>query len=101
MIVVVGVIGRLRDRGARFLTARKTSLVPVANPGVRTELQTIEGWRERELRRAGFAPPLAAAVAREGGYDLHALLDLVGRGCAPELAVRILAPLDGPPEPAA
>jgi hypothetical protein len=101
MIVLVGVIARLRVRLPRFLTAGKTSPVAVANPGVRTELQTIEGWRERELRRAGFAPELAASVAREGEYDLHALLDLVGRGCAPELAVRILAPLDGPPEPAA
>jgi hypothetical protein len=27
-------------------------------------------------------------------FDLHALLELVDRGCAPDLAVRILAPLD-------
>jgi hypothetical protein len=26
--------------------------------------------------------------------DLHQLLELVDRGCPPELAVRILAPLD-------
>jgi hypothetical protein len=26
--------------------------------------------------------------------DLHALLELVAAGCPPELAVRILAPLD-------
>jgi hypothetical protein len=33
-------------------------------------------------------------VANETGFDLHALLELVERGCEPELAVRILAPLD-------
>jgi hypothetical protein len=27
-------------------------------------------------------------------YDLHALIDLVERGCPPELAVRILTPLE-------
>ena len=27
-------------------------------------------------------------------HDLHALLDLVDRGCTPALAERILAPLD-------
>jgi hypothetical protein len=27
--------------------------------------------------------------------DVHALIELVERGCRPELAARILAPLDG------
>jgi hypothetical protein len=27
-------------------------------------------------------------------YDLHALIELVERGCPPALAVRILGPLD-------
>ena len=27
-------------------------------------------------------------------YDLHELIELVQQGCAPELAVRILSPLD-------
>jgi hypothetical protein len=27
-------------------------------------------------------------------YDLHALIELVGRACRPELAARIVAPLD-------
>ena len=29
------------------------------------------------------------------GYDLHALIELVERGCPPALAIRILAPLPG------
>jgi hypothetical protein len=51
-------------------------------------------WRRRRLEQAGFSPLLAAGVARDGGYDLHRLLELVERGCSPELAVRILAPLE-------
>ena len=52
------------------------------------------GWRQVQLLRAGFTPPLAASIARERTMDLHALIELVERGCPPELAARILAPLD-------
>jgi hypothetical protein len=55
----------------------------------------VERWRRATLRRAGFEPRLAARVARAAGFDLHELLALVDRGCPPELAVRIVAPLDG------
>ena len=51
-------------------------------------------WRREQLLGAGFAPALAARVARDGQYDLHALIELHERGCPPDLAVRILAPLD-------
>jgi hypothetical protein len=51
-------------------------------------------WRRDQLVHAGFALPLAARVANDPRYDLHALIELVERGCDPELAVRILAPLD-------
>ncbi len=51
-------------------------------------------WRRRQLEQAGFSPLLAARVARDARYDLHHLLELLGRGCSPELAVRILAPLE-------
>jgi hypothetical protein len=43
---------------------------------------------------AGFAVADAARAARDERYDLHALVELVGRGCTPALALRILAPLD-------
>ena len=43
---------------------------------------------------AGFPRGLAARLARDTRYDLHALIELVERGCAPALAERILAPLD-------
>jgi hypothetical protein len=51
-------------------------------------------WRRRRLCGAGFAAALADRVARDCAMDLHALLGLVDRGCPPELAARILAPLD-------
>jgi hypothetical protein len=53
------------------------------------------------LERAGFAAPLAQALATDCRIDLHALLELVDRGCPPKLAARILAPLDAPPDGAA
>jgi hypothetical protein len=42
----------------------------------------------------GFPLPLALELAATPGVDLHALLALVDRGCPPELAARILAPID-------
>ena len=54
----------------------------------------VVAWRRRRLCRAGFEPALADLVAHECGMDLHALLELVDRGCPPPLAARILAPLD-------
>jgi hypothetical protein len=50
-------------------------------------------WRRRRLTEVGFPRALAGRLAR-GAYDLHALIELVERGCPPALAVRILAPLD-------
>ncbi len=56
--------------------------------------EAYAAWREDRLRAAGFAAALAAVIARDGRYDLHAVLELVDRGCPPALAVRIVAPLD-------
>jgi hypothetical protein len=52
-------------------------------------------WRREQLVRSGFPLVLATRVASDGGYDLHALIELLGHGCTPELAVRILAPIEG------
>jgi hypothetical protein len=51
-------------------------------------------WRARRLISAGFPIDLAQRLARTDRLDLHRLLELVDRGCPPELAARILAPLD-------
>jgi hypothetical protein len=55
----------------------------------------VIAWRVDRLRAAGLDERLAIRVAVDDGYDLHAVLDLVDRGCPPALAVRILAPIDG------
>jgi hypothetical protein len=51
-------------------------------------------WRRQQLVGSGFPLPLAARLAQDGRYDLHALIELTERGCRPELAVRILSPDD-------
>lgn len=51
-------------------------------------------WRREQLAQAGLPLPLAARLAKDPRYDLHALIELLERGCPPELAVRILAPLE-------
>jgi hypothetical protein len=60
-----------------------------------SETRSVVAWRRRQLRESGFPPSLAARVAEDERYDLHALIELVERGCRAELAVRILMPLDG------
>jgi hypothetical protein len=52
-------------------------------------------WRRMQLVRSGFPQRVAATVARDNRYDLHRLIELVEHGCPPELALRILAPLEG------
>lgn len=51
-------------------------------------------WRRSQLVRSGFPGALAARVAHDNRYDLHRLIELVESGCQPELALRILAPLE-------
>ena len=48
----------------------------------------------RRLVDAGFPLPLALDLAATPGVDLHALFALLDRGCPPELAARILAPIE-------
>jgi hypothetical protein len=45
------------------------------------------------LIQVGFEHDLAARLAADDRYDLHELLGLIDRGCPPDLAVRIAAPL--------
>lgn len=60
--------------------------------------QDLVRWRREQLSASAFPLPLAARLAENPHYDLHALIELVERGCPPELAARILAPLDEPQE---
>jgi hypothetical protein len=54
----------------------------------------LTNWKLEQLVRTGFDAELAASLAADRAMDLHALIELVERGCPPELAARILAPLD-------
>lgn len=59
----------------------------------RQSLDEAFTWRRRSLLLAGFPETLAAAVATDLRFDLHTVLQLVDRGCAPTLAIEILEPL--------
>jgi hypothetical protein len=57
---------------------------------VETETERVERWRIEELERAGYDAAQAQVLARRTEVDLHRAVDLVARGCTPELALRIL-----------
>jgi hypothetical protein len=63
--------------------------------------EDFRAWRARRLQAAGFDHRLALCLASDNRIDLHALLELTDRGCPPDLAARIMAPLtDVPPDDA-
>jgi hypothetical protein len=62
--------------------------------GAALPLSPVVEWRRGRLLAAGLAPEAAARLAADCGVDVHAVLELIDRGCPPELAARILAPLD-------
>jgi hypothetical protein len=54
-----------------------------------SERSKVESWRLHVLIEAGY--PLAVAERLAGSpADLHQAVDLVGRGCTPETAAKIL-----------
>jgi hypothetical protein len=57
---------------------------------IETETERVERWRMDELLRVGFDVEFAALIAAEPGVDLHAAIDMVERGCPPDLAAQIL-----------
>ncbi len=59
------------------------------------EAHQLVAWRRNQLAAVGFTLPLATRIARDSRYDVHVLIELVQRGCPAELAVRIMAPVDG------
>jgi len=58
------------------------------------DAQAVVNWRRLELIHCGFPRSLAARVARDEQYDLHQLIELVEQGCSPDLAVRVLSPVE-------
>jgi hypothetical protein len=55
-----------------------------------TELARVVDWRRAELERAGYAEPAARKLAERLDIDLHRATELLGSGCPPETALRIL-----------
>lgn len=58
------------------------------------ESQQLVAWRRQYLAGVGVDAVLAATVAADLRWDLHALLQLLERGCPPHLAARICAPVE-------
>ena len=54
------------------------------------EAAEVLAWRFDGLCRSGFDLDAAAVLAANVEVDLHRAIELVGRGCPPELAARIL-----------
>ena len=57
---------------------------------IETENERVSRWRAEELERAGFGPADAAAIAARSDIDLHVAIELLLKGCSPELAKQIL-----------
>jgi hypothetical protein len=65
--------------------------MPMTETNVRqTEQELVESWRATELERAGYPPALAAELASRMDVDLHLAVELLSKGCSPELALNIL-----------
>ncbi len=56
----------------------------------------VAAWRLCRLLESGFAQEMAQRLASTSAVDIHALLQLVDRGCPPGLAARILSPVGWP-----
>lgn len=52
------------------------------------------GWRQMQLLRVGYDSGEASRLAADRAVDLHELIGLIDRGCPPEVAKRILWPLE-------
>jgi hypothetical protein len=55
-----------------------------------TEQMQIELWRSEELERAGYSHRAAGRLAARHDIDLHLAVQLLERGCTPDLALKIL-----------
>src|SRR4029077_15055555 len=103
-----GQVGRRGERHDRLVSLRRASLpistdltdvgktqprlghspgmtthhvVPLGRCGSPGPPVDVETWRWCRLLEAGFPPDLARALSSRTAIDLHALLELVDRGC--------------------
>ena len=66
------------------------SVMTAAEIGIRDETELVEAWRAEQLELAGYGAAAAAELAVRADIDLHFAIDLLGSGCTPELALKIL-----------
>jgi hypothetical protein len=65
--------------------------MPTAETPVRpSEQELVERWRAQELERAGFDAAAAAELAGRSDVDLHSAVELLQKGCPPDVALSIL-----------
>ncbi|HKC22398.1 MAG TPA: hypothetical protein VKB64_07805 [Gaiellaceae bacterium] len=64
--------------------------MPAADTEIRDETELVEAWRAEQLELAGYGAAAAAELALRLDVDLHTAVELLGRGCTPELALKIL-----------
>lgn len=55
-----------------------------------SETERIERWRYEALVRAGYEPTAAQRLAARQDIDLHVAVEMLAKGCSPELALSIL-----------
>ena len=55
-----------------------------------TERERVIRWRVEQLAKVGYSWPAAMVIAANTHVDLHTAVDLVHRGCNPDVAMRIL-----------
>jgi hypothetical protein len=54
------------------------------------ETELVEAWRAEQLELAGYGAAAAAELAARHDVDLHTAVEMLSRGCSPELALKIL-----------
>jgi hypothetical protein len=90
---------RVVPREANFSGTEGREIMPAVvrslDASPRGGADQVVTWRRDQLIHSGLRRSLATRLAQDPRYDLHALIDLLERGSPPELAIRILAPLEG------
>ena len=61
-----------------------------ADTEVLAETELVESWRAEQLELAGYGAAAAAQLAARHDVDLHVAVEMLSRGCPPELALKIL-----------
>lgn len=71
------------------MDTREAQAIPIETPPL-TEAERVEAWRLHVLVEAGYPVAIAERIAVRADVDLHQAVELLARGCAHELAARIL-----------